>query len=91
MGVNKGIMNKSGKVKGVSILLFLGLSGCNKIKSDPPQQIGRFQICQGHYEVLGPHSVLEYNTPFKIDTVTGKVWMFRKTFGGQLSWEETES
>ena len=44
-------------------LFFYSLQGCT-----PGSEVGRYQIIQGHSD--------EYNIVFKINSVTGRTWVF---------------
>jgi hypothetical protein len=43
-------------------------------QSSPTSTVGRFMLVDSHYEIIG--SPIVHQRVFKIDTATGKTWMY---------------
>lgn len=62
--------------QGLLLTLVVSICGC---KADDSPKVSRFQIMAGKYEIYGLGGVKSSDSVFKIDTLTGKAWIYRSS------------
>lgn len=65
----------------VMLLFLLCAGGCSKDTNQPSspatgEAVGRYQLINGEYSFLGRTAISQSHEVFKIDTITGKSWIF---------------